>query len=112
VKRQNDEDMLFRNGQVPAIHTGITVLSIRWYAFCFLLLFKTSQMKKSTTKILVGIGIAAAAGFIIYAIRHRHQLNKRHARVADEGYETAHDILFPPKKYKRKRAQYGPVLPE
>jgi hypothetical protein len=64
-------------------------------------------MKKNTTKILIGIGIAAAAGFIIYAVR-RQQSNKRHARVADEGYETAHDILYPQKKYKRKKVQYGP----
>lgn len=64
-------------------------------------------MKKNTTKILIGIGIAATAGFIIYAVR-RQQSNKRHARVADEGYETAHDILYPQKKYKRKKVQYGP----
>lgn len=69
-------------------------------------------MKKSTTKILIGVGIAAAAaGFIIYSVR-RQQSNRRHAKVADEGYETAHDILYPPKKYKRKKVHYGPVLPE
>jgi hypothetical protein len=66
---------------------------------------------KKTSRILVGVGIAAVAGFIIYAVR-RHQSNLRHARIADEGYETAHDILFPPKKNKRKKVHYGPVLPE
>lgn len=81
------------------------VLFIRWYAFCLFTFFKPTQMKKSTTKILIGIGIAAATGFIIYAVR-RQQSNKRYARVADEGYETAHDILYPPKKYKRKKVQY------
>ena len=80
---------------------------------CFLFFtLKIAQMKKSTPKILIGVGIAAAAaGFIIYAVR-RQQVNRRHAKVADEGYETAHDILYPPKKYKRKKVRYGPVLPE
>jgi hypothetical protein len=82
-------------------------LFIRWYAFCLFSFFKPTQMKKNTTKILIGIGIAAATGFIIYAVR-RQQSSKRHARVADEGYETAHDILYPQKKYKRKKVQYGP----
>ena len=52
---------------------------------------------KKTSKILVGVGLAAiAAGLIIYTVR-RQRSNQRHARVADEGYETAHDILFPAK---------------
>lgn len=66
---------------------------------------------KKTNRILVGVGIVAVAGFIIYAVR-RHQSNLRHAKIADEGYETAQDILFPPKKHKRKKVHYGPVLPE
>ena len=67
---------------------------------------------KKTSKILVGVGLAAiAAGFIIYTVR-RQRSNQRHARVADEGYETAHDVLFPAERYKRKKVHYGPVLPE
>jgi len=67
---------------------------------------------KKTSKILVGVGLAAiAAGFIVYAVR-RHRSNQRRARIADEGYETAHDILFPANKHKRKKVHYGPVLPE
>jgi hypothetical protein len=65
---------------------------------------------KKTSKILVGAGLAAVAtGLIIYVVR-RHQFNQRQARVADEGYETAHDILFP-RKQKRKKVHYGPVFP-
>lgn len=66
---------------------------------------------KKTNRILLGAGIAVAAGFIIYAVR-RHRFNQRQARVADEGYETAHDILFSPKKNRSKKLHYGPVLPE
>jgi hypothetical protein len=65
---------------------------------------------KKETKILAGIGILAVTGLIIYAIR-RHRSNQRYARVADEGYETAHDILYP-LKGKRKKVHYGPVLPD
>lgn len=67
---------------------------------------------KKTSKILVGVGLAAVtAGLIIYAVR-RQRTYQRHARVADEGYETAHDILFPANRHKRKKVHYGPVLPE
>ncbi len=66
---------------------------------------------KKTNKLLIGVGIAALAGFIIYAMR-RNQSNSRLARISDEGYETAHDILFPPKKHKKRRVHYGPVIPE
>ena len=66
---------------------------------------------KRTNKLLIGVGIAALAGFIIYAMR-RDQSNRKLARIADEGYETANDILFPGTKPFRKRLHYGPVLPE
>ncbi|MGZ5219307.1 MAG: hypothetical protein ACXWWD_09280 [Chitinophagaceae bacterium] len=67
---------------------------------------------KKTSKILVGVGLAAVvAGLIIYTVR-RQRSNQRHAKVADEGYETAHDILFPANTHKRKKVHYGPVLPE
>ena len=66
---------------------------------------------KKTSRILLGVGIAAVAGFVIYAVR-RNQANQRYAKIADEGYETAQDILFPPKKHGRKRVHYGPVLPD
>ena len=32
-------------------------------------------------------------------------------RVSDEGYETAHDVLFPHKSKRGKNLRYGPVLP-
>jgi hypothetical protein len=67
---------------------------------------------KKTDKILLGAaGIAVVTGFIIYAVRRYHS-NQRNARIADEGYETARDILYPGKRNKRKKVHYGPVLPE
>jgi hypothetical protein len=82
---------------------------------CFLsLMYSKNQgnMKmKKTSKILVGVGLAAVTtGLIIYAVR-RYRSSQKRTRIANEGYETAHDILYPP-KYKRKKVHYGPVLPE
>lgn len=66
---------------------------------------------KKTNKILVGVGIAAVtAGLIIYAVR-RYRSSQIRTRIANEGYETAPDILYP-QKNKRKKVHYGPVLPE
>ena len=67
---------------------------------------------KKTNQVIVGVGAIAAIAslaLLIYAVR-RHNSNVRHAKVADEGYETAHDVLFP-KKSRRGKLQYGPVIP-
>ncbi len=66
---------------------------------------------KKTNKILVGVGVAAlTTGLLIYAVR-RYRSSQRRTKIANEGYETAHDILYP-QKHKRKKVHYGPVLPE
>jgi hypothetical protein len=67
---------------------------------------------KKTNKFILGVAAAAAFGFILYALRSRRQSSIRHARVADEGYETAHDVLFPGQKSRSRKLRFGPVLPE
>lgn len=67
---------------------------------------------KKTNKFLLGVAAAAAIGFVIYALRSHRQTMRRHAQVADEGYETAHDILFPGQKGRSRKMHFGPVLPE
>lgn len=67
-------------------------------------------MKKSD-KILVAVAAGFLAGLIVYAARRykeRHMLSQ----VANEGYETAHDVLFPNRTQMGKKLHYGPVLPE
>lgn len=65
---------------------------------------------KTFTKIMMVVGIISGVGLIVYAVR-RYKSDKRHAKVAEEGYETAYDILFPQKEEKRRKVQYGPVIP-
>jgi hypothetical protein len=65
---------------------------------------------KATTKIIAGIGLVTAAGLIIY-LRRRHKTNiineEKAKEVAEHGYETAHDILFPGKNRRLKRYKYN-----
>jgi hypothetical protein len=68
---------------------------------------------KTSTKTMIGVAALAAVGLAIYVLsREKKQARTdRLAHIADEGYETAHDVLYP-NKYKPSRLQYGPVLPE
>ena len=62
-------------------------------------------------KLILGIGLAAVTtGILVYAVRRARACN-RSANVADEGYETAHDILYPEKKHRGAKLHFGPVLP-
>ena len=64
-------------------------------------------MKKATAKLIVGMSLAVVAtGLIIYA-RRRFKTNRINRQVADQGYETAYDILFPEKRKKAGRYKYG-----
>jgi hypothetical protein len=65
---------------------------------------------KTTNKVISGIGVLATVALTIYIVR-RYRKNNRVSRheeaarsVADHGYETAHDILFPMKRRRRKIA--------
>lgn len=61
--------------------------------------------------LLLSIAVTTvAAGLVAYAAR-RHRSNKELRRVSDEGYETAHDVLFPDRGRKGQKLHYGPVLP-
>ncbi|MBS1742871.1 MAG: hypothetical protein JST81_07505 [Bacteroidetes bacterium] len=69
---------------------------------------------KRNLGILIGLTAVAVAGIIIY--RNRKQMNEngeldRLKRVSDEGYETAHDVLFPKRRDKKSGLRFGPVIP-
>ena len=60
-------------------------------------------------QIIAGISLLTLAGLVIY-LRRRHRINLinqlKAEQVSEQGYETAHDILFPQKKRTRKY-RYG-----
>ncbi|MEO6069210.1 MAG: hypothetical protein ABIN57_05775 [Chitinophagaceae bacterium] len=66
---------------------------------------------KLTTKLLYLLGSIALGGLIVYAARGFQTRNMARV-VAEEGYETANDILFPHNTRQDSKLHYGPVLPD
>ncbi len=64
---------------------------------------------KSILKALLFTSVATAG--TIYLLSRRFGRKNRLIHIADEGYETANDILYP-SKTDRRRLHYGPVLPQ
>jgi hypothetical protein len=64
-------------------------------------------MKRMTKVFILA---AVATPLIIYTIR-RIQSRKMRSKIADEGFETASDVLYPGKRSFRKFS-VGPVLPQ
>ena len=58
----------------------------------------------------VGLAVVAVAGLAVYIAKKIERKNMLD-QIADEGYETAHDILFPGKSFESNKLQYGPVIP-
>ena len=65
---------------------------------------------KSTIKLAAAIGIIYLAAKVISRLRRNSKNSRRLKTVANEGYETAIDVLFPEKQTKG-RLHYGPVIP-
>ncbi|RYZ21222.1 MAG: hypothetical protein EOO10_22570 [Chitinophagaceae bacterium] len=66
---------------------------------------------KTTFTILAGIGAITVAAAVVMIARGFNQ-GRRLSHVSNEGYETAHDILYPNKKSRTPRLHFGPVLPQ
>jgi hypothetical protein len=54
-----------------------------------------------TKKILIVAGVTLGALLIIRMFQRKKATKKRLSVVAEEGYETAEDILFPKKRFTR-----------
>ncbi|MEO7524487.1 MAG: hypothetical protein ABIT58_10355 [Ferruginibacter sp.] len=65
---------------------------------------------KKTFRILAGLTALALVGMIIYRKRSR-DIGDMLKNVSDEGYETAHDVLYPTREQRRNDLRYGPVIP-
>ncbi len=66
---------------------------------------------KTRNKIILATAIIAFTGLLVH-VTSRHKKAKRMlTEIADEGYETAPDVLFPDKQKRSRNLKYGPVLP-
>jgi hypothetical protein len=66
---------------------------------------------RRSTKIAFGISAVAMAGIIVYAASGA-KTRKMLKQVSDEGYETAHDVLYPRNGRRGRKLRIGPVLPK
>lgn len=62
-------------------------------------------------KIVLGLVVLTATSVVFYVNKGRSGKKQMLNRIAEEGYETAQDVLFPGKKIQDKRLHYGPVIP-
>jgi hypothetical protein len=67
-------------------------------------------MNKST-KLALGVVAAAAAGILVYRLIRKQRETNRLRKISNEGYETAHDVLYPKKESGKNRLKFGPVIP-
>lgn len=69
------------------------------------------KMKKKNA-LLFGLAAVAVAGLVAYAYtRSRKKKNEMAGHASDEGYETAHDVLFPENGKRDRKLKFGPVIP-
>jgi hypothetical protein len=75
-----------------------------------LFVFYSGKKIMNRKRIIAGISLLTLAGIILY-VRRRHRANVvnelKAEQVAEHGYETAHDILFPKKSKRIKRHRYN-----
>ena len=65
---------------------------------------------KILPQIAMGIAVATAAVLIVKLVQQSNT-KRMLTQVADEGYETAADLLHPKTNSRFKKLHYGPVLP-
>jgi hypothetical protein len=65
---------------------------------------------KLSSKIMLGMATVAATGVLILITRS-YNTSRRLTHISEEGYETAHDILYPTRYNRARKLHYGPVLP-
>lgn len=67
-------------------------------------------MKKLSQAMLLVTSVALAFSSLLLVASMLSRKN-RLTKISDEGYETAHDILYP-SRVDRYKLHFGPVLPE
>jgi hypothetical protein len=67
---------------------------------------------KVVGKVALSLAILAVAGLVVcIATSKRSDTNDMLDQIADEGYETATDVLFPGKTLTGRKLRYGPTIP-
>ncbi|RYY41038.1 MAG: hypothetical protein EOO08_03710 [Chitinophagaceae bacterium] len=66
-------------------------------------------MKRAIT-ITIGLLAAATTGLLLAYLTRNRKVTRMRTAIAEEGYETAPDILYPDRR-QRGDERYGPVLP-
>jgi hypothetical protein len=72
--------------------------------------FAQTNCMNRPAKVLLIIGAALAVGAITVLLREEKKTCDMLNKVADEGYETASDVLFPNTKKGNRKQHYGPVV--
>ena len=62
-----------------------------------------------TKNVIVFAVSVVAVGTVFLLLRKKIKVNHMLDDVADEGYETAQDILYPQSNYRRKGGSYLPA---
>ncbi len=65
---------------------------------------------KFKTKTILGLAALTAIALIVY-LKQKEATKIKLAQLAEEEYETAHDIMYPNRYIRAKDLRYGPVLP-
>ena len=65
---------------------------------------------KNNSKILVALAMVGVAAIVV-TIARRMDTKRILTKISDEGYETAHDVLYPGKDNTGGHLHYGPILP-
>lgn len=73
-------------------------------------IFTKINTMKNTSKITLALAAVGTAALVIYVARCVNA-KRMLVKVADEGYETAHDILYPGKGNRGKELRFGPIIP-
>ena len=70
-------------------------MASRGIFFASTLLYKSYSMKG----LVIGVVSIVAVSWLVTVLMHKNTQQKRQTEVADAGYETAYDILYPLGRY-------------
>ncbi len=64
----------------------------------------------TVNKLIISVVVASVASYLV-GITRRYQREKMLMLASNEGYEIAHDVLYPERQKKNRHLRYGPIFP-